>query len=99
MPDPTDAEAAAELAQANLVITDPEVSKRAGRPSGLPKTGGRVRGTPNKVNAISRDFIISRGAPIEVLCKIAKVSGHTERKSSSPTSLFVTFDLTARATP
>ena len=72
MPDPTAEEAEAELAQAELVITDPKAPKRAGRPPGLPKTGGRVRGTPNRVNAISRDFIISHGAPVEILCKIAK---------------------------
>ena len=72
MADPTDVEAAAELAEAQLVISDPEAAKRVGRSPGHPKTGGRVKGTPNRVNAISRDFIISHGAPVEILCKIAK---------------------------
>ena len=54
------------------MVTNPEAAKRVGRPPGHPKTGGRVKGTPNRVNAISRDFIISHGAPVEILCKIAK---------------------------
>ena len=53
--------------------TTTEAPKRGpGRPKGLPRTGGRAKGTPNRVNAISRDFIIKRGAPVEILCKIAK---------------------------
>ncbi len=43
-----------------------------GRPKGYPRTGGRARGTPNKATQLGRDFIIRRGAPIEVLCKIAR---------------------------
>ena len=50
-----------------------EKSKRApGRPKGYPKSGGRKPGTPNRTSMLGRDFIIRRGAPIEVLCKIAK---------------------------
>lgn len=30
----------------------------AGRPKGTPKTGGRVKGTPNKVNAELKDMIL-----------------------------------------
>ena len=46
--------------------------KKVGRPKGLPRTGGRQPGTPNRVNQVTRDFIISHGTPIETLCKIAK---------------------------
>ena len=43
-----------------------------GRPKGYPRSGGRAKGTPNKSTVLGRDFIIKRGAPIEILCKIAK---------------------------
>ena len=43
-----------------------------GRPKGYPKSGGRKPGTANKSSQLGRDFIISKGAPIELLCKIAK---------------------------
>ena len=43
-----------------------------GRPKGYPRSGGRVKGTPNKSTQLGRDFIIRRGAPIETLCKISK---------------------------
>ncbi len=46
--------------------------RKPGRPKGTPKSGGRKPGVPNRKNAISRDFIIKKGAPIETLCKIAK---------------------------
>lgn len=35
-----------------------EEKKRVGRPKGLPKTGGRVKGTPNKDNPI-RGYLLS----------------------------------------
>ncbi len=37
-----------------------------------PRSGGRAKGTPNKSSQLGRDFIIRRGAPIEILCRIAK---------------------------
>ena len=43
-----------------------------GRPKGYPRSGGRKPGTPNKASQVGRDFIIKNGAPVEVLCKIAK---------------------------
>ena len=46
--------------------------RKPGRPKGYPRSGGRQPGTPNKVSQLGRDFIIKRGAPIEILCKIAK---------------------------
>ncbi len=32
-----------------------------GRPKGIPKTGGRKKGTPNKVNALLKDQILEAG--------------------------------------
>ncbi len=46
--------------------------RKPGRPKGYPRSGGRAKGTPNKSSQLGRDFIIRRGAPIEILCKIAK---------------------------
>ncbi len=46
--------------------------RKAGRPRGYPKSGGRKPGTANKASQLGRDFIIRKGAPIETLCKIAK---------------------------
>ena len=54
-------------------MTDTEKPKRKpGRPPGYPRSGGRQKGTPNKTSMLGRDFIIKKGAPIEILCKIAK---------------------------
>ncbi len=46
--------------------------RKPGRPPGYPRSGGRAKGTPNRASQLGRDFIIKRGAPIEILCKIAK---------------------------
>ena len=46
--------------------------RRPGRPKGLPRTGGREPGTPNKKNQVTRDYIIKEGAPIAFLCSVAK---------------------------
>ena len=58
-------------------MTSAEKPKRSpgrspGRPPGYPRSGGRKPGTPNKATQLGRDFIIKRGAPIEILCKIAR---------------------------
>ena len=50
-----------------------EAPKRPpGRPKGYPRSGGRAKGTPNKTTLVGRDFIIKRGAPIELLCKVSR---------------------------
>ena len=50
-----------------------EAPKRPpGRPKGYPRSGGRKPGTPNKTTLVGRDFIIRRGAPIELLCKVSR---------------------------
>ncbi len=46
--------------------------RKPGRPRGYPKSGGRKPGVANKASQLGRDFIINRGAPIEILCRIAK---------------------------
>ncbi len=56
-----------------MVETSTEIVKRGpGRPPGYPRSGGRQPGTPNKRNMITREFIIREGAPIKLLCQVAK---------------------------
>ncbi len=55
-----------------MAETTEKPKRGPGRPKGYPRSGGRQPGTPNKVSQLGRDFIIKRGAPIEILCKIAK---------------------------
>ncbi|RLA16679.1 MAG: hypothetical protein DRQ56_10265 [Gammaproteobacteria bacterium] len=47
----------------------------AGRPIGIPKTGGRKKGTPNKTTALVKDMIIEalgNSGGVEYLVKVAK---------------------------
>ena len=53
-------------------MTTDKPKRPPGRPKGYPRSGGRAKGTPNKSTQLGRDYIIRRGAPIEILCKIAK---------------------------
>ena len=48
--------------------------RRPGRPKGLGKVAGSGRkpGTPNRDRAITRDFIIKEGAPVQFLCNVIK---------------------------
>ncbi len=48
------------------------LKRKPGRPKGLPRTGGRAPGTPNRANQVTRDYIIKEGAPIAFLCSVAK---------------------------
>jgi hypothetical protein len=45
---------------------------RPGRPPGHPKTGGRVKGTPNRDTAQSRERIAKDADPIGFLCKVVR---------------------------
>ncbi len=58
-----------------------EATKRKpGRPKGLPRTGGRAKGTPNRTNQITRDFIVKNGAPVAFLCSVVKGRRFTSAK-------------------
>ena len=53
--------------------TTTETPKRPpGRPKGYPRSGGRAKGTPNKANAITRDYVIKQGAPLAFLCSVVR---------------------------
>lgn len=45
---------------------------RRGRPKGYPRTGGRQKGTPNKLTADLKEQILARGKPVELLCNVAR---------------------------
>ena len=53
----------------------PDKPKRGpGRPKGGGKVAGSGRkpGTPNRTNAVTREFIIKEGAPLQFLCNVVK---------------------------
>ena len=43
-----------------------------GRPRGYPRSGGRAKGTPNRKNQVTRDFVIREGAPLAFLCSVVR---------------------------
>lgn len=43
-----------------------------GRPRGYPRSGGRAKGTPNKKNQVTRDYVIKEGAPLQFLCSVVR---------------------------
>ncbi len=43
-----------------------------GRPRGYPRSGGRAKGTPNKKNQVTRDYVIKEGAPLAFLCRVVR---------------------------
>ena len=78
-----------------------EATKRKpGRPKGLPRTGGRAKGTPNRTNQITRDFIIMDGAPIAFLCSVVKGKRFTSAKepgAAERTHVYPSLDQRLRA--
>ena len=54
--------------------------RKPGRPRGTPRTGGRKAGTPNRVNQISRDYIVKNGSPIAFLCSVVQGKKFTSAK-------------------
>ena len=66
-----------------------------GRPRGYPRSGGRAKGTANKSSQLGRDFIISKGAPIELLCKVArgeKIQCADAESASKRSGIYPTID-------
>lgn len=49
-----------------------EAPRRRGRPKGLPRTGGRQKGTPNRLTTDAKLRIDRSGDPIGFLCKIVR---------------------------
>lgn len=67
----------ADLALSKLQLVDPidgatDVPRRVGRRPGGPKTGGRKKGTKNKITTDVKATILERGKPLELLCDIAR---------------------------
>ena len=53
-----------------MTIAD-DKPKRVGRPPGRPKTGGRKKGTPNKISELGREYIIKKSSALPFLCDVA----------------------------
>lgn len=71
-----------------------------GRPKGQPKTGGRVKGSGNRLPAELRDFINARGKPVEFLAAIAsgrKVSAADPEDPSKKVRVYPNLDQRAKA--
>ena len=49
--------------------------RKPGRPKGLPRTGGRAPGTPNKSSMVTRDYVVKEGAPLQFLCSVVRGKG------------------------
>ena len=74
--------------------------RRPGRPKGQPRTGGRAKGTPNRTNQITRDYIIKEGAPVAFLCSVVRGKRFTSAKepgAAKPTHVYPTMDQRLRA--
>lgn len=46
--------------------------RKPGRPKGTARTGGRAKGTPNRKNVVTRDYVIKQGAPLAFLCNVVR---------------------------
>ncbi len=57
---------------ADGVDTTKAPKRKPGRPKGLPRTGGRAKGTPNRKNQVTRDYVIREGAPLQFLCSVVR---------------------------
>jgi hypothetical protein len=65
-------------------MSEDEQKRGPGRPPGLPKTGGRKKGTGNKLPAELRHFINERGRPLDFLAAIASGRKVTAADPSDP---------------
>ncbi len=84
-------------------MTEPATERpkrKPGRPKGLPRTGGRRRGTPNKKNQVTRDYVIREGAPLAFLCSVVRGKRFTaaaEPGGKKRTHVFPSLDQRLRA--
>ena len=73
---------------------------KGGRPKGYPASGGRRPGTPNKINQVSRNYVIRQGAPLSFLCNVVRGKRFTaaaEQGDSKRAHVFPTMDQRIRA--
>ena len=73
---------------------------KGGRPPGYPASGGRRPGTPNKINQVTRDYVIREGAPLAFLCSVVRGKRFTaaaEQGDGKRTHCFPTLDQRIRA--
>ncbi len=77
-----------------------EEKRGPGRPPGLPKTGGRKKGTGNKLPAELRHFINEKGRPLAFLAAIAsgrKVTAADPEDPGKKVSIYPTLSERAKA--
>ena len=71
-----------------------------GRPRGYPRSGGRAKGTPNKKNQVTRDYVIKEGAPLAFLCRVVRGKRFTaaaQLGDNKRTYIYPTLDQSLRA--
>lgn len=61
---------AAEIGNGQATSQDEPLPRKRGRPMGLPKTGGRKKGTKNWTNSEIRDALLGKSGAIDVLADI-----------------------------
>lgn len=61
-----------EIRTAGELQGSADSKRRPGRPKGYPRTGGRRRGTPNKLTGDVKQYILREGRVLERLFKIAR---------------------------
>ena len=85
---------------AETATTEAPKRRPPGRPKGYPRSGGRAKGTPNKKNQVTRDFVIREGAPLAFLCGVVRGKRFTaaaEPGDSKRTHVFPSLDQRLRA--
>lgn len=84
----------------------PKPKGRPGRPKGTPMPNGKIpgsgraKGTPNRKNQITRDYVIKEGAPLQFLCSVVRGRRFTaaaEPGDRKRTHVFPTMDQRLRA--
>jgi len=76
--------------------------RKPGRPKGLGRVpgSGRAKGTPNRKNQVTRDYVIREGAPLQFLCSVVRGKRFTaaaEPGDRKRTHVFPSMDQRLRA--
>ena len=82
------------------MTTTAKPKRPPGRPKGHPRSGGRAPGSPNKINRVTRDYVIKEGAPLAFLCNVVRGKRFTtaaEQGDGERTHCFPTLDQRIRA--
>ena len=78
----------------------PQKKRKRGRPKGQPATGGRRLGVPNRINQVTREYVIREGAPLAFLCSVVRgkrITAAAEQGDNKREHCFPTLDQRIRA--